>query len=102
PDEAREVTRVYQQFESADERIDRRAPDAAERRAQAAEAKKQRDEVLKQSLGAERFAELKQGIEGYFASIYRITERYELPREVAVRAAAFLKDRNESLKALRS
>ena len=97
PDEARNLARIYQQFKMADTTPDRKAPDVEARKAQVAAAKKQREESLKQTLGEERYAQFRQGEDANFGEIYRITERYELPRELAARAAEALKARTEAL-----
>ena len=102
PGESRALVRAYQESEVADARIDRKAPDAEVRKAQAAAAKKQREETLKQSLGEERYAQFQQGLEGGFGEIYRITERYDLPRETAVRAVETLRARADALKRLQA
>ena len=97
PEEARVLTHIYEQSEMADTRIDPKAPDAQVRKAQTADAKKQRQETLKQTLGEERFAQFQQGLDGSFAEVYQITERYELPRETAARATETLKARADAL-----
>ncbi|MEY2408991.1 MAG: hypothetical protein QOF48_1661 [Verrucomicrobiota bacterium] len=100
PEEAREVTRIYQQFEGASARVDRKLPDAAAKRAEAQAALRQREQALRQSLGESRYAQFQQGTDGDFSEIYKITERYELPREVAAQAADALKARGAALKQL--
>ena len=94
------MARIYQQFEAADAQTDRKDPDAAAKKAQAAAAKKQREGELKQTLGEERYAQFQQGMDGSFGEIYRITKRYDLPRETAAQAAETLKACGEALKRL--
>jgi hypothetical protein len=101
-EEQRTTARIYQQFEAADARLDRKDPDATAKKAQAAEAKRQREEAMKQALGEERYAQFQQGMQGDFGSIYPIAKRYELPRESAAQAADALKMRNAAISRLRA
>lgn len=102
PEEARAMARLYQQSDTADARPDRKDPNFEAKKAQAAAAKKQREEALKQTLGEERYAQFQQGLDGSFGEIYRITTRYELPRETAAHAAETLKARGDALKRLQA
>jgi hypothetical protein len=101
-EEQRTTARIYQQFEAADVRPDRKDPDAAVKKAQAAEAKRQRGEAMRQALGEERYAQFQQGLQGNFGSLYPIAQRYELSRESAAQAADVLKARNDALSRLRA
>lgn len=101
-DEMKSVARVYEQFKAADARPDRKDPDAAAKRAQAEEWKRQREAALRQTLGEERFAQFQEGQNGRFQEIYKITSRYDLPREIASQAAAIFRTRNETLQQLRA
>ena len=100
PEEMRAVTRIYQQFQTADARPDGKDPNAATKKAQAEEASKQRETALKESLPPERYALFQEGLDGTFQQVYRITERYELPRELATAAAGVLRTSEERLKLL--
>lgn len=100
PDEMRGITRIYQQFPAADARFDRKDPNAAAKEARAAEAKSQREAALKESLSPERYTQFQEGLDGSFQEVYRITERYELPRETASAAAGLLKAHAEALSRL--
>ena len=100
--EQRTTARIYQQFEAADVRPDRKDPGAAAKKAQAAEAKRQREEAMKQALGEERYAQFQQGMQESFGEVYPIAQRYELPRSSAAQAADALKARNEALSRLRA
>jgi len=101
PEESREVARILQQSQLADSKVDRKTPDVEAKKAQVADAKKQREEGLKQALGEERYAQLKQGLDSDFGAVYRITERYDLPRASAAQAADALKARSQALARLR-
>ena len=101
PDEMRGITSIYQQFEGADARVDRKDPNAAMKEERAAETKRQREAALKESLSPERYTQFQEGLDGSFQEVYRITERYELPRETASAAASLLKTHTEALRRLR-
>ena len=101
PEEMRMITRTYEQFETADAPPDREEPDAGASKAQAAEARKQREEALKEALSPGRYAQFQEGQDGSFQEIYRITQRYELPRETASAAAGVVKTAGEALRRLR-
>ena len=68
-DEARALTRTYEQFPAGDKL-----------------GTSQREAAVKALLGEERFADYQRGGDGRFHEIYQVTERYELPRATAVRA----------------
>ena len=102
PEDMRTVARIYQQFEAADSRLDRKDPNVAAKKAQADEAKKQREAALKEALLPERYAQFQEGMDGSFQEFYRITQRYELPRETASAAAGVLKTREEMMRRLRA
>ena len=75
-------------------------PDELLARVKTEEARKQREAALKESLPPERYTQFQEGLDGTFQQVYRITERYELPREMATAAAGVLRASEERLKQL--
>ncbi len=84
PEEMRTLTRVYDQFSAASESVNRKDPDYQAKDAARKEAQRQRDEALKAQFDPERYADLKRAQDGGFQEIFRVAERYDLPRETAV------------------
>jgi len=102
PEEARAIARAYEQFADPPGGFDRKDPDYTAKKAAADQARRQREEAVKASLGPERYAQFKQGFDGNFRDVFRITERYGLSRDAAAQAAEVLRARNEALDQLRS
>ena len=101
PEDMRAIARIYQKFEAANASPDRKEPNAAAKKAQAAQAKNQRDEALRDALPPERYTQFQDGLDGRFQEVYRVTQRYEFPRETASEAAGVLRAREEALRRLR-
>jgi hypothetical protein len=102
PEEARAIARAYNQFPEPSDNFNRKDPDYAAKKAAAEQIRRQRDEAVKEALGPGRHAQFKQGFDGNFRDVFRIAERYGLPREAASQAAEALRARNEELDRLRS
>ncbi|HYV26136.1 MAG TPA: hypothetical protein VFA77_01280, partial [Candidatus Eisenbacteria bacterium] len=100
-DELRSIARVRLDFESADTALDRKAPDYLAKLAEQQVIKKQRDGALKELLGAERFTEFTRAQDGAYHEIYRVAERYGLPRETAVEVDGIRQAALEQAKAVR-
>ena len=85
-EELRAIARVRLDFESAEARLDAKAPDYQAKLAEQQESKKKRDEAVKALLGEPRFADFTQAQDGAYQQIYKVAERYGLPRETAMAA----------------
>ncbi|MFM1769441.1 MAG: hypothetical protein RJA22_1970 [Verrucomicrobiota bacterium] len=96
-DEMRALTRTLEQFNAADEGLDRRAPDYEARRQQQEELKRQREESLRAALGEARYAEYQRAKDQGFQQLHRVGERYGLPREALVEADDIRRLAQESL-----
>jgi hypothetical protein len=79
-EELKTLARIHEQFPLAAESINRKDPAKV---AEQEEAQRQRQEAIKNWLGEERFAEYQQARDPGYEELYRVTERYELPRETA-------------------
>ena len=102
PEEARAIARIYQQYQDPTERLNSKDPDYAAKKAAADEIRRQREDAMKAALGPERYAQFQQGFDGNFRDVYRITDRYGLPRDAATQAAEILRARNDALNKLRT
>jgi hypothetical protein len=100
PEEARAIARIYQQYTDPPDRLIPKSPDYAAKKAAADEVRRQREEAMKAALGPERYAQFKQGFDGNFRDVFRITDRYGLPRDAAAQAADVLRARSEALQNL--
>ena len=101
PEEARAIARAFEQYKDPPDRLNPKGPDYAAKKAAADEVRRQREEAVKTALGPERYAQFKQGLDGNFGAVFRITDRYGLPRDAAAQAADVLRARDEALKTLR-
>jgi hypothetical protein len=102
PEEARAIARAYEQLPEPPSHFDRKDPGYAPKKAAADQATRQREEAVKAALGPECYAQFKQGFDGNFREVFRITERYGLSRDAAAQAAEVLRARNAALDQLRS
>jgi hypothetical protein len=96
-DELRALTRTLDQFNAADEGLDRKAPDYEARRQQQEELKRQREEALRAALGEGRYADYQRAKDRGFQELHRVGERYGLPREALVQADELRRLAQESL-----